>query len=108
MGSQAVDRGDFSNLAGEVSLITLAPFTGDSFDSASTTAFSLGGGHTDGNQRWVLRAQLADHGFMRASSQVDRVVSESHAVRFGAGYAAQDVAMVGLNQGLETHPDQFD
>ncbi len=98
----AADLGGFSNLTGEVSLLTLAPFIGGSFDSASTTAFSLGGGHLDGSQRWVLRAQLADHGFMRASSQVDRVVSESHALRFGVGYAAQDVVMADLNQGFET------
>jgi hypothetical protein len=102
MGVPVADHGGFANLAGEVSLLTLAPFIGASLDSASTTAFSLGGGHSDGSQRWVLRGQLADHGFMRASSQVDRVVSESHALRFGAGYAAQDVTMAGLNQGLET------
>ncbi len=94
--------GGFAELAGEVSLLTLAPFIGASFDSASTTAFSLAGSHLDGSQRWVVRAQIADHGFMRASSQVDRVVSESHALRFGAGYAAQDVAIADLNQGFET------
>jgi len=94
--------GGFADLAGEVSLLTLAPFIGTSFDSASTTAFSLAGSQLDGSQSWVVRAQIADHGFIRATSQVDRVVSESHALRFGAGYAAQDVAIADLNQGFET------
>jgi hypothetical protein len=92
----------FTELAGEVSLLTLAPFIGASFDSASTTAFSLGGTRTDGSQRWILRAQVADRGFMRASSQVERVINESHALRLGGGYAAQDVDMAGLDESFET------
>jgi hypothetical protein len=85
----------WANVGGELSMWTVAPSTGSGYeDSRSATEFSMGsiGG---GRQDWIFRAQLAGGGIVRARSDISRVLSDTHAMRLGIGFAGRDTAVPG-------------
>ncbi len=82
----------WANVGGEFSLWAVAPLDGTFEDSRTATDFAMGSVGT-GRQEWVFRGQLADGGVVRARSEMSRVLSDSHAVRIGAGFAGKDLAV---------------
>jgi hypothetical protein len=85
------ERPVWSNVGGELSLWTVAPNSGtDIEDTRSATEFSMGsvGGS---RQSWVFRGQIADGGVVRARSDLSRVMSDTHALRVGIGFAGKEL-----------------
>ena len=81
----------WANVGGELSLWAVAPTGGNTEDSRSATDFSMG---SVGSERhdWVFRGQLAD-GIVRANSSMTRLMSESHAMRLGVGFAGKELGV---------------
>ena len=86
----------WDNLGGELSMWTMAPADGELADGRSATELSMGS-FGSGKQSWVFRGQVADGGVIRARSDVSRVMSDSHGLRVGIGYAAKDLALLGID-----------
>ena len=82
----------WANVGGELSLWTVAPLEGTFEDSRTATDFAMGS-VGEGRQDWIFRGQLGDGGVMRARSDMSRIMSDSHAVRVGAGFAGKDLAV---------------
>jgi len=82
----------WANVGGELSLWAVAP-TGNALeDSRSATEFSMGSVGS-GAQSWVFKGQLAAGGVVRARSDLSRVLSDTHALRLGIGFAGKDLAV---------------
>ena len=85
----------WDNVGGELSMRTVASPTGSAYeDSRSATEFSMGSIGA-GQQDWVFRGQVAGMGVMRARSDISRVVSDTHAMRLGVGFAGRETAVPG-------------
>lgn len=82
----------WANVGGELSLWAVSPIDGTFEDSRTATDFAMGSVGTT-RQEWVFRGQLADGGVVRARSEMSRVLSDSHAIRIGAGFAGKELAI---------------
>lgn len=82
----------WANVGGELSLWAVAPTGSNAVeDSRSATEFSMGSVGS-GAQSWIFRGQLAAGGVVRARSDLSRVLSDTHALRLGIGFAGRDLA----------------
>jgi len=82
----------WANVGGELSLWAVAPTGSALEDSRSVTEFSMGSVGS-GAQSWVFKGQLAAGGVVRARSDLSRVLSDTHALRLGIGFAGKDLAV---------------
>jgi len=85
------------DLGGELSIWTVAPFTGVESDrdgSSSSTDVSVGAQRD--RQSWILRAQVGDGGLVRAVSEVSQAVGDDDLLRFGFGFAGKDLSTTRL------------
>ena len=82
----------WANVGGELSLWAVAPMGTGVEDSRSATEFSMGSVGS-GAQSWVFKGQLAAGGVVRARSDLSRVLSDTHALRLGIGFAGKDLAV---------------
>lgn len=82
----------WANVGGELSLWAVAPTGSALEDSRSATEFSMGSVGS-GAQSWVFKGQLAAGGVVRARSDLSRVLSDTHALRLGIGFAGKDLAV---------------
>ena len=86
------ERSMWANVGGELSLWAVAPIDGTFEDGRTATDFAMGSVGT-ARQEWVFRGQLADGGVVRAHSEMSRVLSDSHVIRIGAGFAGKELAV---------------
>ncbi len=96
LGSLDDDASIWDRIGGELNLWAVAPGSGRAAEDGRTaTDVSLGS--FSGEQNWILRGQVADGGVVRAHSEISRLMSDSHTLRLGVGFAGKDLTIPGIN-----------